>query len=386
MRLGRLAAGGAVCAAGRGDGGRGRPAARPPADRRRPLPGGLRAAAAASRRRPRAMRPSTCCWARRRCAPSAPSRRRHCSSAAWRCSPIRSRRTWAWAGPTWRWATMRRAKIEFETVLRFDDLPPDLQSQAEIYAEAAQRLCRGPARCWPAAMPSSATATTASAPSAAGRDNDAFFAARVGGNLNYELDDGYALDGSLDYRFRDYDNAEAGATIPTCAGTARSAAPWARATGSSACAAASATAATATTATTSACTATTACASTPTTRSAPGLELRQRRYPTGPLRERTRNIVELTGSWTHSLLDGKASFTLAGAGRARVQHRARRRRCQLLRLVAFVQLQHHRQARRLRLRAGGRTTATTSSAWARPATAWWASARATTTCTRSAAA
>jgi predicted Zn-dependent protease len=31
-----------------------------------------------------------------------------------------------------------RAKIEFETVLRFDDLPPDLQTQAEIYAEAAR--------------------------------------------------------------------------------------------------------------------------------------------------------------------------------------------------------------------------------------------------------
>lgn len=27
-----------------------------------------------------------------------------------------------------------RAKIEFETVLRLDDLPPDLESQAELYA------------------------------------------------------------------------------------------------------------------------------------------------------------------------------------------------------------------------------------------------------------
>ena len=43
-------------------------------------------------------------------------------------------------------------------------------------------------------------------------------------------------------------------------------------------------------------------------------EVRQRRYPVGPLRERTRNIVEATGSWTRSLLDGKASFTLAGQG------------------------------------------------------------------------
>ncbi len=42
--------------------------------------------------------------------------------------------------------------------------------------------------------------------------------------------------------------------------------------------------------------------------------MRQRRYPTGPLRERTRNIVEMSGSWTHSLFDGKASFTLAAQG------------------------------------------------------------------------
>jgi hypothetical protein len=48
-----------------------------------------------------------------------------------------------------------------------------------------------------------------------------------------------------------------------------------------------------------------------------GLEVRQRRYPSSSrLRQRTRNIVELTGSWTRALFDGKASFTLAGqAGR-----------------------------------------------------------------------
>ena len=85
---------------------------------------------------------------------------------------------------------------------------------------------------------------------------------------------------------------------------------------------------------------------------AAGLEVRQRRYPTGPLRERTRNIVELSGSWTHALFDGKASFTLAGPGRARVQHPAHRRRCQLLRPVAVDRLQPHR-----------RTSAASSSCW-----------------------
>ena len=36
-----------------------------------------------------------------------------------------------------------RAKIEFETVLRFDDLPADLHQQVEIYAEAAQGYVDG---------------------------------------------------------------------------------------------------------------------------------------------------------------------------------------------------------------------------------------------------
>jgi hypothetical protein len=43
-----------------------------------------------------------------------------------------------------------------------------------------------------------------------------------------------------------------------------------------------------------------------------GLEFRQRIYPEGPLRPRSRNIVEATAGWTHAMLDGKASFSLAG--------------------------------------------------------------------------
>lgn len=36
-----------------------------------------------------------------------------------------------------------RAKLEFETVLRFDNLPPDLREQAQIYARAADRFLEG---------------------------------------------------------------------------------------------------------------------------------------------------------------------------------------------------------------------------------------------------
>jgi hypothetical protein len=37
-----------------------------------------------------------------------------------------------------------------------------------------------------------------------------------------------------------------------------------------------------------------------------GGEVRERRYPSGPLRSRTRDIAELMGSWTHSLANGRS--------------------------------------------------------------------------------
>jgi tetratricopeptide (TPR) repeat protein len=206
------------------------------------------------------------------------------------------------------------AKIEFETVLRFDDLPPDLQQQAEIYAEAALGYGEG-RRALAAGYAIVGYGNYRVGSVGGGPRNDGFFAARVGGNLNYELSDSYALNGSLDYRFRDYDNADRrndsdlrwNGNVSRVFGEGNLAAGLRgrvsyrgdgqyrndfglfgnyrlRLD--------------------------------PDNQVAVGAEVRQRRYPTGPLRERTRNIVEFTGSWTHSLLEGKASFTLAGqAGR-----------------------------------------------------------------------
>ena len=212
------------------------------------------------------------------------------------------------------------AKIEFETVLRFDDLPPDLHQQAEIYAEAARGYGAGK-RLLANGYGIVGYGNYRTGAVAGGPNNDAFFAARVGGNLNYELDNGYALDGSLDYRFRDYDNSQRrndsdlrwNGAVSRNVGEGN----WVaglrgrvsyRGDGDY--------------------------------RNdfglygnyrvrldednqvAVGAEIRQRRYPNGRLRDRTRNIAELTGSWTTALLDGKASFTLAGPGWARVQYRA----------------------------------------------------------------
>jgi tetratricopeptide (TPR) repeat protein len=206
------------------------------------------------------------------------------------------------------------AKIAFETVLRFDDLPADLQLQAEIYAAAAQGYAQG-RRLLASGYGIVGYGNYRTGARGGGPQNDGFFAARVGGNLNYELSDNYALDGSLDYRFRDYDadgrrndsDLRWNGAVSRSVGEAN----WIagvrgrvsyrgnsdyrndfgvygnyrlRLDADNQVAA--------------------------------GLEVRQRRYPTGPLRDRTRNIVELSGSWTHDLFDGKASFTLAGqAGR-----------------------------------------------------------------------
>ncbi|MBN8490530.1 MAG: tetratricopeptide repeat protein [Burkholderiales bacterium] len=207
-----------------------------------------------------------------------------------------------------------RAKIEFETVLRFDDLPPDLESQAEIYAEAARAYAEG-RRLLATGYAIAGYGNYRTGATGGGPMNERFAAARVGGSLNYELADNYGLDGSLDYRFRDYEgdrrndsdlrwNGAVSRTVGegNWAAGLRGRVSY-RGNG--------------------------------TYRNdfgvygnyrlrldadnqvAAGLELRQRRYPSNSsLRERTRNIVELTGSWTRSLLDGKASFTMAGqAGR-----------------------------------------------------------------------
>ena len=203
-----------------------------------------------------------------------------------------------------------QAKIEFETVLRFDELPADLQSQAEIYAAAALAYAQG-RRLLASGYAIAGYGNYRTGARGGGPDNDAFFSARVGGNLNYALADSSALDGSLDYRFRDYDNPGRrndsdlrwnGAFSRTVGEANWAAGVRGRvsyrgdgqyrndfgAYGNYRLRVAA------------------------DDQLAAGLEVRQRRYPNGPLRERTRNIVEATGSWTRAFLDGKASFTLAG--------------------------------------------------------------------------
>jgi tetratricopeptide (TPR) repeat protein len=206
------------------------------------------------------------------------------------------------------------AKIEFETVLRFDDLPSGLKQQAEVYAAAAQGYAEG-RRALAAGYAMVGYGNYRTGARGGGPQNDRFFAARAGGNLNYELSNGYGPDGSLDYRFRDYDaegrrndsDLRWNGAVSRNSGEAN----WIaglrgrvsyRGNGNYR--------------NDFGLYGNTRVRLDDDNQVGAGLEVRQRRYPTGPLRERTRNIVELSGSWTHALLDGKASFTLAGqAGR-----------------------------------------------------------------------
>ena len=104
------------------------------------------------------------------------------------------------------------AKIAFETVLRFDNLPPDLASQARIYARAAESYLEEGSRLLGFGYAATGigqyrvNSTRGTNALGGGDRRDTFYNARVGGGLNYDLQDNYALDASLDYRFRYYDN------------------------------------------------------------------------------------------------------------------------------------------------------------------------------------
>lgn len=106
------------------------------------------------------------------------------------------------------------AIIVFETFFRFDNLPPDLESQARIYDRAAASYLETGARLLGYGYAATGIGqyrvnSTSGTNALGGSDRrDTFYNARVGGGLNYELQDNYALDASLDYRFRYYDNPD----------------------------------------------------------------------------------------------------------------------------------------------------------------------------------
>lgn len=214
------------------------------------------------------------------------------------------------------------AKIEFETVLRFDNLPPDLHQQVEIYARAAAQSAAGKRLVSfgyaLVGVGNYSVNPTRGTDAFGGNDtDDNFFSARAGGGLNYELENGYSLNGTLDYRFRDYDhedidlgnrrndsdlrwnaNVSRGIGDDNVAVGVRGRVSyrgdgnyrndfgvfgnWRRRLNAD-------------------------------NQLSFGVEYRRRNYPNGPERARTRDTFEFNPGWSVDLFGGKGSFSLTGA-------------------------------------------------------------------------
>jgi tetratricopeptide (TPR) repeat protein len=213
-----------------------------------------------------------------------------------------------------------RARIEYETVLDFDNLPPDLLGQDAIYADVAEDFAQG-RRTQGFGYAETGLgyyrgiSTSASDEFGGDEARDPFWLARVGGGLNRSLDSGSSLSGTLDYRFRYYDESERrndsdlrwnGAYNRPLGENRwrmgvrgrvsyRGSSDYRNDYG---------------------------VFSDYRVRLDPdnqltfGAELRTRRYPTGRLRVRSRDIGELTANWSHAFADGRGSFRL-GANLAR---------------------------------------------------------------------
>ena len=106
------------------------------------------------------------------------------------------------------------ARIAFESVWRFDNLPPDLASQVQIYARAALAYLEDGVRLAKYGYAETGVGqyrvnpTSGTDALGGGDRRDTFYNARVGGGMNYDLGQNYALDASVDYRFRYYDNPD----------------------------------------------------------------------------------------------------------------------------------------------------------------------------------
>jgi len=209
------------------------------------------------------------------------------------------------------------AKIEFETVLRFDDLPQGLVSQVEVYDQAARQSLDQSSALTGFGYAETGIGryrendTRATRALGGGDRQDTFYNARAGGGFNYQLDNGYAVDGSLDYRFRHYDNSDvrndsdlrwnlAGSRSlgeGNLAVGVRGRNSY-RGNGDFRNDAALFT--------------DYRLRLDPDDQLSVGAEVMRRQYPRGTLRDLSRTSATLSAGWVHSLLDGAGSLSLSG--------------------------------------------------------------------------
>ncbi len=103
------------------------------------------------------------------------------------------------------------ARNQFEIALRFENLPDDLLTQVQIYDEAAREALEEGKRTTMFGYAAGGiglyrvNSTRGTNVFGGGDRRDTFYNLRVGGGLNHAFGNGYALDATLDYRFRYYD-------------------------------------------------------------------------------------------------------------------------------------------------------------------------------------
>jgi tetratricopeptide (TPR) repeat protein len=211
------------------------------------------------------------------------------------------------------------AKIEFETVLQLDNLPGDLESQVQIYAEAARQVLEEGRRLVVtsfAELGAGRYRTNATRSTRAFGDEqrqDTFYDSNVGTSLTYALDNGYSLNGSARYDFRYFDNdaVRNDSDLRWRGGASRSLGEGNVAFG---------------------VTGRVSYRGNGQYRNdygvftdyryrvdeanqlAVGALLQRRSYPEGPLRERSRTLADVRVSWTRALFGGAGSFKLMGHG------------------------------------------------------------------------
>ena len=272
---------------------------------------GLLLAGAAQAADPDLAKASSCCRQVRRRRP------RRSSSRHSRPTRVRSARISAWAAPTTRWAITRARGSNSRPCCSYDNLPHDLHGQAEIYDQVAADYAAG--RRWrpfyygETGIGNYRENSSSSTDIFGGAgDYDTFLPLRVGGGWNTSIAERHSFNGTLDYRFRRYDESSRrndsdlrwnfnlsrpvdddnlrfgmrGRVSYRGDGQYRN--DWGvfadyriglGATTNSPSVAKSASAGT----------------------------------RAGPLRDRTRDIAELTANWTHSLANGRTSLSLGGS-------------------------------------------------------------------------
>jgi hypothetical protein len=202
------------------------------------------------------------------------------------------------------------ARLEFETVLNRQGLPPDLDQTVDAYARTAEAILAGKRLVADFFAGPTAGHYRENAGPDADAANDLFIGARLGSSLTYAASDRLTLTANLDYLFRTYDApdrsndsellwdlaANRNRDTTTLSAGVRG---WMRHEGNG------------------------------TTRNdygvftslqllpraddqiELGLELRRRTYTHGPLDYRNRTVAEASIAWTHGFAGGRGSIGLA---------------------------------------------------------------------------